>query len=130
VSIFSVFLGCALLFWLRNIRDVKTHGTRDRIILIFSFLCIAQHHTHLLYHFFQLAVILIRIVIVLFQIQIVDQLCLCLSPWNTESLLLSPHKVCGLPNNNPYVFPYDICLCATYQAIIQLNTYYCTHDIC
>jgi hypothetical protein len=36
----------------------------------------------------------------LFFFQIVEQLSLCLSPWNTESLLLSPHKMYELPKHN------------------------------
>jgi hypothetical protein len=84
-------------------------NTQNHIDLCFPLHCSTSYSFTV--PFFQLAVILIRIVIVLFQIQIVEQLCPCLSPWNTKSLLLSPHKVCGLLNNNMLWNYTDFCPC-------------------
>jgi hypothetical protein len=113
----SLILWC-MCFGAEFVSGVCHLGTQNHIDLCFPLHCSTSYSFNV--PFFQLAVILTRIVIVPFQIQIVEQLYLCLSPWNTESILLSLHKVCGLPNNNLLWNYNDFCSCVRTKLLPHL----------
>jgi hypothetical protein len=110
VSLFSVFLDCALLFWSRNIRDVKTHIPEIEsywsllsfallnIILIYCTIFSACSHTdHNCYCSFS-----------------VSDCRAALSVFVTLEHIIPttlPHKVCGVPNNNLLWNYTDFCPC-------------------